>query len=344
MFYGSAMFKILIGVVSCHQAVYPDVLSRIEPPSNAPCLAAARATWAKEAISLGVDVKFFFGRGAARESLQDEVFLDCDDSYDGLVDKVTAMCKYADDADYDFLLKVDIDSYVNVPNLLKSEFFEWDYAGRGWGLGYLLSRKAIKIVAAATQRRSWAEDSHVLRTLFAYGAQPNHKIRLYGDGRYVFLPNMSVDEIPLLDTEFIAVNPMTPERMAILDKTHSLYALVPITFAIEDLWTAFPDRVQHSHVLNAFSIHGSKFPLTYEEWRVCNSYDRQPYLDWTDLVNACLETNQMASCPSFQTWMQPLEWRGGIMEWARGINAAASKRLETLSKLFKDADLEGRLL
>lgn len=337
------MLKILIGIVSCHKAVYPDVLSRKEPPNNALCHSASRATWMKEAAELGVDVKFFFGRGAVRLPEKDEVFLDCDDSYDGLVDKVTAICKYADDADYDFLLKVDIDSYVNVPNLLKSEFFDWDYAGRGWGLGYLLSSKAITIVSNATQRRSWAEDSHVLRTLFAYGEMPNHKIRLYGDGRYVFLPNLSVDELPLLDTSFIVVNPMTPERMTTLHKTHSLYALVPITFAIEDLWTAFPDRVQHSRVLNAFSIHGTTFPLTYEEWRLRNAYDRQPYLDWTEVVNACLETNQMDNCPSFEAWMQPIEWRGKIMDWAKGINVAASAKLEALSKLLKDADFEGRL-
>lgn len=342
--------RILIGVVSCHKAVYPDVLSRKEPPNNAPCQNASRATWMKEATELGVDVRFFYGRyndpiGTALVPKEDEVFLDCDDSYDGLVDKVTAMCKYAYDRDYDFLLKVDIDTYVHVSNLLKSEFFEWDYAGRGWGLGYLLSRKAMKVVAEATQRRSWAEDSHVLRTLFAWGGEPNanHAIRLYGDGRYVFLPNMSVDDIPLLDKDFIAVNPMTPERMFTLDKTHSLYALVPIKFAVEDLWTAFPDRVQHSHVLNAFSIAGIKFPSTYDEWLLRGPYERQPYLDWTDLVNACLETNQMAHCPSFADWMLPIEERKKIMEWAKAINFAAAAKMEALSKLLKDSDFEGRL-
>ena len=259
------------------------------------------------------------------------------------MDKVTALCKYAFDEGYDYLLKVDVDSFVHVANLLKSEFFEWDYAGRGWGLGYLLSRKAMKVVADATQCRSWAEDSHVLRTLFAWGGEPNHTIRLYGDGRYVFLPNLSVDDLPLLNQAFVAVNPMTPARMDALYKTHSLYALVPITFAIEDLWTAFPDRVQHSRVLNAFAIRGVKFPLTYNEWLLTGPYDRQPYLDWTEVVNACLETKQMPHCPSFEEWMQPIEERKKIMEWAKTVNLTTSAKLEALSKVLKDSDFEGRL-
>jgi len=127
--------KMLIGVTNCHQAVYPAALVRSEPPNNAHCQEASRATWMQDANEADIDVKFFFGRGATRTAEADEVFLDVDDSYDGLIDKVRGMCDWAYNQGYDFFMKIDIDSYVHIKNLLASEFRDWDYTGRGWGLG-----------------------------------------------------------------------------------------------------------------------------------------------------------------------------------------------------------------
>jgi hypothetical protein len=337
------MKRILIGITACHKAVYSEVLSRKEPPNNSLCAAYSRKTWMKDAAALGVDVKFFFGRGGTREPLEDEIFLDCDDSYDGLVEKVRHMCEWAYAHGYDFLMKTDIDSYIHVANLLKSEFFEWDYAGRGWGLGYLLSRKAMRIVASAGQRLSWAEDSHVLRTLFSWGwntSTPENTLKLYGDGRFVFLPNVLDSELPLYDKEFVVVNPMMPESMLILDETKNLQEIMPFAFVKEDLWVAGEERIQHSRVLNAFCIKGEEFPVKYDDWVKLTAYERQPYLDWVEIINACAETNQVAKGPTFKQWLGPIEHRSTIQTWARKVIRDSQARMQQASALFK-ANLGG---
>lgn len=329
--------RILIGITTCHKAVYPDVLSRSAPTNNALCAEYSRRTWIKDALTNNVDVRFFYGRGGTRDCLWDEVFLDCDDSYDGLVDKVTAMTAWAYDHGYDYFMKVDVDSYVHIQNLLASEFRDWDYTGRGWGLGYILSRKAMQIVFQNTQRRSWAEDSHVLRTLFAWGNKGRENvIRLYGDGRYCFLANFPVADLPLYDKAFIVANPMTPERMELLDRTHSLRSIMPVKFTKEDLWTGGKLRVEHSGVFNAFAIKGEKCLLNYDAWVAESAYNRQPYKDWSNVVHACLITEQMADCPSFSDWMGPIEGRKIILDWARKIIEKNEAIMQALSKEFKD--------
>jgi|SRR5271166_4612503 len=336
------MPKILCGITNCHTAVYPDVLSRKEPPNNTLCIRAARETWIKDATRAGIDVKFFLGRGGTRAPEPDEVFLDCDDSYDGLVDKVTAMCAWALEHDYEYLMKVDVDSYVHVQNLLReSEFFKWDYVGRGWGLGYLLSRKGMEVIAEAKQRRSWAEDSHVLRTIFAYGQKPGNKISMYGDGRFVFLPNLRDEDLPLYDTAFIAVNPLTPEGMAVLNEYQSLEALMPFSFEKDDLWTIGDDRIQHCSVHNAFNIRGEKIPLTYNEWVKLTPYERQPFLDWMQIVFACLETDSMSDCLSFTQWMGPVDHRRELLDACIKINVEAANKIRHASKNFKLDQLRG---
>ena len=329
--------RFLCAITTCHNAVYPAALVRKEPPNNAHCHEASRETWIKDARAAGIDVRFFFGRGATREPLEDEVFLDVDDSYDGLIDKVAGICKWADEHEYDFVMKIDIDSYVNIKNLLASEFRDWDYTGRGWGLGYILSRKAMKLVAGARDRLSWAEDSHALKTLFAYGdIGPANTIRLYGDGRYVFLPNLPPTQIDLYDTSFIVVNPMTPASMRRLHETGRIASLVPFDLSKEDLWTQDPERAHHCSVFNAFTVRKEKCPLTYDEWVALTSYDRQPYLDWMELVHACIETKQLTECPTFEQWMGPIPDRKKILNWASTVNATMIAKVQRTSTAFSD--------
>jgi len=330
--------RVLIGVTCCHEAQYPEALSRQEPGGNAGCVQAARETWAKDAQAAGVDVRFFYGAGATREPESDEIFFtDVDDRYNGLIEKVRAMCSYAFWNGYDYMLKVDIDSYIHVANFLKSEFRDWDYTGRGWGLGYVLSRKAMGVVIMETQRRSWAEDAHAMRSLFAWGNKsPDNKIRLYGDGRYTFLVNLTPVEADLLDTEFIVANPSTAETMHRLHKTGRLSSILPMSFSKEDLWTAGQDRPEHASVYNAYFIRNEECPYTYDQWIELSQYDRQPYKDWRDLVMACLETEQLAGCPSFEQWMQPIEGRKQIQEWAKSVNTAIAEKLKQQSERLKD--------
>ena len=324
--------KILIGITSCHSAVYPDAMERDAPPNNALCPDASRATWIRDAKAAGIDVKFFYGRGATHEPLSDEVFLDADDSYDGLIEKVTAMFRWALAQDYDFIMKVDVDSYVNIKNLLDSDFRDWDYTGRGWGLGYVLSKRAMGVVVEGSQRKlSWAEDSHVLRKLIVWGNKSsNNKIKLYGDGRYVFLPNLIDPEVGVYNTAFIVLNPMNPENMRKLHSTGSLRSIMPFNWSAEDLWTAPKERTSHGRLLGACAIYGCPCPISYSQWAGLTEYTRQPYLDWTTLVNACIEADKIDKCPSFETWMQPLENRKQILDWARKTNFEAEKFIEAL--------------
>lgn len=335
------MRRMLIGITTCHTAVYPEVWSRSEPLHNTASAISARETWIQDAYQNCIDVKFFFGRGGTRKPLWDEVFLDVDDSYDGLVEKVTAMANWAWEHGYDYFMKVDADSYVNIKNLVnESEFLNWDYVGRGWGLGYILSRKAMNVVAHEKQVRSWAEDSHVIRTLFAY-ADKGHAMNLYGDGRFVFLPNLLKVDVPLYDTAFIVANPATPERMRILHETGSLAALLPLTFTKEDLWTDGKDRIEHCSATNAFAVTGTKMPYTYDQWVKLSPYARQPFLDYSQIVFACLDTDKMSVCPSFDTWMGPLDYRAEIQKWALDINLASSAKIKAASKHFRIAQGEG---
>jgi hypothetical protein len=327
--------RLLIGILNCHRAVYPEVLSRAEPPNNSLCADVARKTWIREAAEAGIDVKFFFGRGGTREPLADEVFLNVDDSYEGLIDKVSEMCKWAWVNGYDYFMKVDVDSYVHVKNLLASEFRDWDYTGRGWGLGYILSRTAMKVVSQTTQRLSWAEDSHVLRALFLWGNKsPKNVIRLYGDGRYVFLQNLTPDDVALYDTKFIVANPVPPRSMRILNEVHSLAALLPFEIVAEDLWTAGEERIPHSKVYGAFFIRGEKCPISYVEWEKLTPYNRQPYKDWAEVVHACMETDQIQSCFTFTEWMGEIADRKIIQEWARKVNEDAAALITGLSDRF----------
>jgi hypothetical protein len=339
---GIQTMRILVGVTNCHKAVYPEALSRKEPPNNSLCVKAARDTWIKDATSAGIDVKFFFGRyndppGTALVPQDDEVFLDCDDSYDGLVDKVTAMCAWAFTHGYDYFMKVDVDSYVHVQNLIKAmvEFSKWDYVGRGWGLGYLLSRAAMKIVMEERQKRSWAEDSHVLRTLFAY-ADKGNKVTMYSDGRFVFLPNLLNKDVLLYDTAFLVVNPMTPEGMHILNESPSIEALMPLSFSKEDLWATGENRVEHSIVHNAFAIKGETLPWSYDEWVELDTYHRQPAKDWSDVIFAALDVDAVADAPSFKEWLGIVPDRKILLAACRARNVESNRKLAEASKTFKN--------
>src|ERR1700675_8735 len=137
------MPKALLSLVSCHSR--PEFSDAI------------RKTWAPLVPSTA-DLKFFLGRGATREPREDEVFLDCDDSYHGLPNKVQEIVRWAYDHGYDFVLKCDDDVVVKPKELLASGFDHSDFTGcvepsckpgeirTPWGFCYWLSRRAMKLV------------------------------------------------------------------------------------------------------------------------------------------------------------------------------------------------------
>ena len=113
-------WPLLIGVVTC--AAYQH---RVQ---------AQQETWVPWATR---DVRFFDGKT-----------LGVPDDYDALARKTEALCRYALDAGYDRLLKIDDDGWIN---FRKFKVVEADYAGirnanYASGGAYWLSRRSMEII------------------------------------------------------------------------------------------------------------------------------------------------------------------------------------------------------
>lgn len=165
--------KTLIALITCHgREIYADAL---------------RETWLSK-ITEGVDHRFFMGRTATREPKVDEVFLDCDDSYQGLPNKVQEIVRWALVQGYDFVLKCDDDVVLLPLRYANSGYQNYDFVGHTngdngsvlvpWGFCYTLSRKAMEIVAKAPLPNNNNDEAWVAYTLYDYG------IRLHNDNRY----------------------------------------------------------------------------------------------------------------------------------------------------------------
>jgi hypothetical protein len=150
-----------------------------------------RSTWGKDAKALGIDVKFFVGSNFTRYE-QDEVHVQCDDSYNGLPYKTREICKWATGKMVDFIFLADNDTFLVPRKMLQCGFENYDYVGKidrdpkvpfeyeassrerylkmstyPWasgGFGYFLSRKAFTEVAFA-HPNTWAEDLWVANVL-----------------------------------------------------------------------------------------------------------------------------------------------------------------------------------
>jgi hypothetical protein len=139
--------KVLFAIVSCNSPRYYPEKAQIQ-----------RQTWVRDIE--GADYRFFFG-DTNRESLPDEVILDCPDDYNSLNLKTKAILYWAIEHGYDAIFKCDDDSYVFPRRLLNSEIIKYDYAGCyipagkiggvsypafAGGGGYWLSSKAAKLI------------------------------------------------------------------------------------------------------------------------------------------------------------------------------------------------------
>ena len=122
------MSKIIFAIVTCFQRTYEAEAQhsthRNQLNTN---VEWQRKLWIPDTIGK-VDYKFFYGRGATREPLPDEVFLDVGDDYYSLVPKVRAMIRWVRDAGYDFVAKMDDDLHVDV-NATLANFVSVDYRG-----------------------------------------------------------------------------------------------------------------------------------------------------------------------------------------------------------------------
>lgn len=226
--------KILIAVITCH--------------SNSPRVQAIKSTWYKSVPGGVADVQFFLGRGNSKLSA-DHVQLDVDDSYGGLPEKVRAVMRWALERDYDFVCKVDDDTYLQPDRLLDSGFAAHDYSGRlrgpsggrsypyASGFCYWLSNRAAAIVAYTSPGSETAEDRFVGNTLYAGG------FKCHPDYRYVVLPGVGRNahsglEGPRQGNDVIAAGELEPQAMA---RTHREWLTNTSTTQKLDLAGKFSD-------------------------------------------------------------------------------------------------------
>lgn len=142
---------------------------------------AIRQTW-----GCGYDVRFFIGLPRMAPD-PDEVMVPVSDSYQCVPAKTHAQCLHAMDRLLDYAFICDTDTYVDVEELLKSDFYNHDYVGHrcdeghaAGGHGYWLSDKAFTIMAQETPPLGFA-DLWVGLTLQKHGIHIHHDPR-YGDG------------------------------------------------------------------------------------------------------------------------------------------------------------------
>ena len=136
--------RILIAISSCQN--YED--NGLSQPM--------RDTWLPEAVLLGMDYKFFYGRGAKKRD--DVVVVDAAaDGYYDLTTKTKEKIKWALFQGYDYMFACFTDTYAAPERLLSSGFEKSDYFGDVYchadgkpycqgGQGYFLSRRAMELL------------------------------------------------------------------------------------------------------------------------------------------------------------------------------------------------------
>lgn len=134
-------------------------------------LAAVQLTWLKDVKDMDI-------------AIVDSTFMPegVPDTYPNLPHKTKMLCRHAKERQYNWLIKIDVDSFVR-PKLLAAPAF--DYAGRYRGASggfpapfcsggaYWLSARAIEMVAQAEINDN-AEDRWVGNTLLKFGIAARH--------------------------------------------------------------------------------------------------------------------------------------------------------------------------
>lgn len=135
---------------------------------------AVRDTWWKDiaAFAPNVEGRFFYGQGTEAQT-SDEVILPVGNTYADLPAKTIAICKWALDNNFDFVLKLDDDSVCYIDRAVREVLNNrhMDYGGychceiASGGPGYWLSKRAMREVVKAGPQNHWAEDQTVGITL-----------------------------------------------------------------------------------------------------------------------------------------------------------------------------------
>jgi Galactosyltransferase len=229
-----------------------------------------RETWVTK-IPEGVDYKFFLGRVESFVAQPDEVCLDVDDTYNGLIEKVQAVSRWAFDHGYEQFLKCDDDVVVKPAELLASGFDQHDFVGSDngdfhkdtcstcgrndcrqttgkyitpWGFCYWVSRKGMALLYDASLPAHGRNDecwvAHVL------GEQG---ISLFHDNRYFihtgYNPEEPMPQEAPLDTQYVwkEVQHIVP-RAGRLGRVRSVRerTLVPLTYPAPSGMSVLPNE------------------------------------------------------------------------------------------------------
>lgn len=195
--------RVLIAIITCQQ----------NQDRRQSCL----DTWIPQLRAQGYTVEFFDGER-----------LGVPDDYGSLRLKTAALCRYALTAGYDFVFKVDDDTYVRADRFLKAGFPACDYAGirqrandtgnalRGvpeapagtyphpfaMGAAVWLSRRSMAIITSGAGAEDWAEDRWTGHLLAAAGVPltplDDYKACMH-DGQGFPLPYLSRNFTVLVD-------------------------------------------------------------------------------------------------------------------------------------------------
>lgn len=238
--------KLLIAVMTCHQLDY-FIDNQTTDWLNSQGLrfldvvgrqTAQRETWLHDEIfslvnpDLFLNYKFFFGQEVRRRDVKpnqrpgtaapaaplrpaasDEVYLPCGDGYIFNSSKMKEICRYAVNNGYDYVLRVDDDTYVDLPKLLATDWSSYDYAGAATGAFHpgscvFLSRAACLHVIDA-RITNFADDLWVGQVMNNAGI-PRHDIDgiIHGFGQ-----SYAIRFDNIKGTEFSALHSCTPDTM-----------------------------------------------------------------------------------------------------------------------------------
>lgn len=153
-------------------------------------LNALRNTWLSS-VPDTLDYRVFRGRGATREPLSDEVFLDCGDDYDSLPNKVQEIVRWAYDHGYDYVLKCDDDVILKPKEIMKSGFDQYPFTGckepackpneiqTPFGFCYWMSRPCMELIIATSLPTNNNDEAWISTVLYTNNIFLHHEPRYY---------------------------------------------------------------------------------------------------------------------------------------------------------------------
>ena len=212
--------KLLLGIFSCHRYDYhfdDQCMKDWYIRTDVDRVSALRDTWLRD---VDCDYKIFYGRGANREPLADEIFLDAPDDYQHSSQKLKKLVQYALETGHDRLLKIDDDTWAYWDRLKKIVLSD-DYVGGGpsnfaAGFTYWLSAKAMNLLVN-TSCYQWQEDFWVGRVLESHG------VKFVKDPRYFVAPTTKncqyiSDEELAKPNNYLTIHSLSPDQMRRLYK------------------------------------------------------------------------------------------------------------------------------